>query len=501
MSLIQINNLSFTYEGSFDPVFENVTFQIDTDWGLGFIGRNGKGKTTFLKLLMHEYEYSGSITASVEFEYFPFSVENPSLMTYEILENVNPVMEQWELIRELNLMDTDPEILYRPFRTLSFGEQTKSLLAALFLKEHAFLLIDEPTNHLDILAREKVADYLSRKKRFILVSHDRDFIDRCTDHVLVLNRQSIEVRKGNFSSWYADKTARDHLELKQNERLKKDIHKLKEAARQAAHWSDKVESSKTGARVAGLKPDRGHIGHQAAKMMKRAKSLEHRKENAVREKEGLLKDVESPDSLKINVLDHHSRRLVSLQDITIDYRSGTAGNCERTSPLLTHFDLEVLKGERIALTGKNGCGKSSLIKLILGKDIPHTGEVHLAGGLKISYISQDTSRLNGTLSSFAEKRGLDDSLFRTVLRKLGLERVQFEKRIEEYSEGQKKKVLLASSLCEPAHLFLWDEPLNFIDIFSRIQLEELLLASRPTMLFVEHDRAFREKVATRVIDI
>ena len=501
MSLIQISNLNFTYEGSFDPVFENVTFQIDTNWKLGFIGRNGKGKTTFLKLLMHEYEYSGSITASVDFEYFPFPIEDPSLMTYEILENVNPVMEQWELIRELNLLDTDPEILYRPFRTLSFGEQTKSLLAALFLKEHAFLLIDEPTNHLDVRAREKVADYLARKKGFILVSHDRDFIDRCADHVLVLNRQSIEVRKGNFSSWYADKSARDDLERRQNESLKKDIHKLKEAARQAARWSDKVEGSKIGTRVAGLKPDRGHIGHQAAKMMKRAKSLEHRKENAVREKESLLKDVETADSLKINLLDHHSRRLVSLQDITIDYRSGNAGNCEHSSPLLTHFSLEVLKGERIALSGKNGCGKSSLIKLILGEDIPHTGEIHLAGGLKISYISQDTSRLNGTLSAFAEKQGLDDALFRTVLRKLGLERVQFEKRIEEYSEGQKKKVLLAVSLCEPAHLVLWDEPLNFIDIFSRIQLEELLLASRPTMLFVEHDRAFREKVATRVVNI
>ena len=169
MSLIQINHL-----------------KIDTDWKLGFIGRNGKGKTTFLKLLMHEYEYSGSITASVDFEYFPYPVDDPSLMTYEILERVNPVMEQWELIRELNLLDTDPEILYRPFRTLSFGEQTKSLLAALFLKEHAFLLIDEPTNHLDVLAREKVADYLARKKGFILVSHDRDLIDRCADHVLVL---------------------------------------------------------------------------------------------------------------------------------------------------------------------------------------------------------------------------------------------------------------------------------------------------------------------------
>ena len=502
MSLIQINHLNFTYEGSFDPVFENMSFQIDTDWKLGFIGRNGKGKTTFLKLLMHEYEYSGSITASVDFEYFPYPVEDPSLMTYEILERVNPVMEQWELIRELNLLDTDPEILYRPFRTLSFGEQTKSLLAALFLKEHAFLLIDEPTNHLDVLAREKVADYLARKKGFILVSHDRDLIDRCADHVLVLNRQSIEVRKGNFSSWYEDKCARDELERRQNENLKKDIHKLKEAARQAAHWSDKVEGSKTGTRVAGLKPDRGHIGHQAAKMMKRAKSLEHRRESAVREKEGLLKDVESLDSLKINVLEHHSRRLVSLLDITIDYHRDHAGHTSQgTPPLLSHFSLEILKGERIALSGKNGCGKSSLIKLILGEDIPHTGEILLAGGLKISYISQDTSMLRGSLSAFAEKRGLDGALFRTVLRKLGLERVQFEKRIEEYSEGQKKKVLLASSLCEPAHLFLWDEPLNFIDIFSRIQLEELLLASSPTMLFVEHDRTFREKVATRVIEI
>ena len=199
--------------------------------------------------------------------------------------------------------------------------------------------------------------------------------------------------------------------------------------------------------------------------------------------------------------EHHSRRLVSLRDITIEYEGHNRGHHGQGFPLLSHFSLDVLKGERIALSGKNGCGKSSLMKLLLGEDIPHTGEVYLAGGLKISYIPQDASRLSGTLCSFSEKHGLDDVLFRTVLKKLGLERIQFEKKIEDYSEGQKKKVLLASSLCEPAHLFLWDEPLNFIDIFSRIQLEELLLASRPTMLFVEHDRAFREKVATRVIDI
>ena len=505
MSVIQINNLSFTYEGSFDPVFENVTFQIDTDWKLGFIGRNGKGKTTFLKLLMNTYEYTGSISSSEEFEYFPFPVEEPSSMTYELLETVNPLMEQWELIRELNLLDTDAGILYRPFDTLSFGEQTKALLAALFLKDHAFLLIDEPTNHLDVLAREKVADYLAQKKGYILVSHDRDFLDRCIDHVLVLNRQTIEVRKGNFSSWYADKTARDNLEIRQNESLKKDIHKLKEAARQAARWSDKVEGTKTG-KTPGAKIDRGYIGHQAAKMMKRAKTLEHRKEHAAREKERLLKDVETPDSLKLNMLEHHSRRLVSLKNVTIDYQVHTpdSGNPQEKSisqPLLKDFDLEILRGERIALSGKNGCGKSSLIRLILGEDIPHTGEVYIAGGLKISYISQDTSHLRGVLHEFAAKRGLEETLFYTVLKKLGLERVQFEKRIEAYSEGQKKKVLLAASLCEQAHLFLWDEPLNFIDIFSRIQLEELILNFRPTMLFVEHDRAFREKIATKIIEM
>ena len=490
MSLIQVKNLSFTYEDSFDPVFENVSFQIDTDWKLGFIGRNGKGKTTFLKLLTGEYEYSGSILSSVDFEYFPYQVENKEQLTYEIAGSVNPAMEQWELLRELNLLDADAEILYRPFCSLSFGEQSKVLLASLFLKEHAFLLIDEPTNHLDAAARDKIADYLAHKKGFILVSHDRDFLDSCTDHVLVLNRRSIEVRKGSFSSWYEDKLSRDESEIRQNARLKKDIRKLKDAARQAARWSDKTEAAKIGNHVG----DRGFVGHQAAKMMKRSKMLERRRESAVQEKEHLLKDIESTESLKINMLHYHSSRLVTIKDLSIRYP-------DSDTPLFSGLSMEIRSGSRIALSGKNGCGKSSLIRLILGQNIPHTGEISVAAGLRISYVSQDTSHLHGTLSEFALHCGVDAPLLLTVLDKLGLERQQFEKKIETYSEGQKKKVLLAKSLCEPAHLFVWDEPLNYIDIFSRIQLEDLLLACQPTMLFVEHDRTFREKIATEIIEL
>ena len=493
MALIQVKDLTFGYDGNPDNVFEHVTFQMDTNWKLGFIGRNGRGKTTFLRLLLGEYPYRGTISCPVPVAYFPFPVPHPEQDTQAVVEALAPDYELWRLQRELSLLRVDAEVLDRPFCTLSNGEQTKVLLGTLFLKEHAFLLIDEPTNHLDSAAREKVADYLSQKKGFILVSHDRDFMDRCVDHVLVLNRSSIEIRKGNFSSWQEDKTARDNLELRQNEQLQKDIRKLKEAARQAERWSDKLESTKTGTRSSGLRPDRGYIGHHAAKMMKRSLNLERRRENAVREKEQLLKDVETIEDLRLNTLAFHSRRLASLNNVSIQYN-------DADRPLITDFRLEIMQGDRIALSGRNGCGKSSVIKLLLGEDIPHTGEVYVAEGLKISYISQDTSFLRGSLSEFAYQCGLDDSLFRAVLRKLGLERAQFDKKIQDYSEGQKKKVLLARSLCEPAHLFIWDEPLNYIDVFSRMQLEDLILSFQPTLLFVEHDRISREKIATQTVE-
>ena len=208
MSMIQVSHLTFGYEGSFDNIFEDVSFQIDTDWKLGFIGRNGRGKTTFLNLLLGRYEYTGTITHSVEFEYFPHPVEDREEMTLTILEGIAPEAQLWEIQRELSLLEVEEGVLYRPFSTLSNGEQTKTLLAALFLKENRFLLIDEPTNHLDTLAREKVGEYLAGKKGFILVSHDRAFLDRCVDHVLSINRADIEVQRGNYSSWQQNKDRR-----------------------------------------------------------------------------------------------------------------------------------------------------------------------------------------------------------------------------------------------------------------------------------------------------
>ena len=139
--------------------------------------------------------------------------------------------------------------------------------------------------------------------------------------------------------------------------------------------------------------------------------------------------------------------------------------------------------------------------MILGEKIPYTGEMQVGTGIKISYVPQDASFLQGSLEDMALEYDLDESLFKAMLRKLDLERSQFDKDIGQYIAGQKKKVLLARSLCQRAHLYIWDEPLNYIDVLSRIQIEQLLMAYKPAMIFVEHDAAFCEKVATKQVRI
>ena len=157
MSMIQAEHLTFFYPGSPDPVFEDAAFQIDTRWRLGLIGRNGRGKTTLLRLLMGEYPHEGTLAASESFGYFPSPVPKPERLTAEVLEDLCPDAESWRFPKELGLLGVEEEALWRPFSTLSGGERTKALLAALFLQEGRFPLIDEPTNHLDAQGRELAA--------------------------------------------------------------------------------------------------------------------------------------------------------------------------------------------------------------------------------------------------------------------------------------------------------------------------------------------------------
>lgn len=481
---LNVRDLSFTYEGSYSPVFDHVSFHVDTSWHLGLIARNGRGKTTLLRLMQGLHAYSGHIDLPLTPVYFPFTVDDPQQLTLFVMQAAAPEAEDWQLIRECNLLQLTEDALYRPFATLSRGEQTKALLAALFSREDVYPLIDEPTNHLDAHGRELVADYLRRKDGFLLVSHDRAFLNRCIDHVLSLNKSDIWVMQGNYGTWEERLTQQNDYEQARNEGLKKDIRRMEEAARRTAEWSDRVEATKI-----GFGPcDRGAIGHKAAKMMARSMATRARQERAIEEKQSLLHNLEKVGDLKLTNLRHPKSVLLDVQDGVVRYGQRTVAE---------GITFQLRQGDRVALTGRNGAGKSSILKALCGQGGALDGKVSIASNLVISYVPQETDFLRGDMRSFIQQSGVDETLFKAILRNMDFGRELFDQPIHAMSQGQKKKLLLARSLCIPAHLYVWDEPLNYIDVYSRKQVEALIAQSQPTLLLVEHDAVFLENVCTR----
>ncbi len=493
MAMIQCMDITFAYEGGYEDVFTRLSCRMDTTWRLGLIGRNGRGKTTLLRLLAGQLKPQGTITLPLTPALFPFAAPQSGCTTLEAIASFAPDAPAWRLLLELGQLGVPEEALSRPYSSLSRGEQTKAQLAALFAREDVYPLIDEPTNHLDMQGRELVADYLSRKDGFLLVSHDRAFLNRCVDHTLSLNRTTVAVQQGNFDDWEREWLRKNESEQARNEQLQKDVGRLTVSARRQAEWSRKGEKGKF-----HVKPDeaavvdRGYVGARAAAVMKRSLNTQARIEKEMEEKRTLMQDVERVGVLKIETLMHPKKTLIDVKDASVVYGERTV--CDGIT-------FTVSRGERVALTGRNGAGKTSVLQTICGLSDALRGDVRVAAGCKISFVPQSTAHLRGTLRAFIGQSNVDETLFKAILRNMDFGREQFDIAIEQYSEGQKKKLLLARSLCEPAHLYVWDEPLNYLDVFSRIQLETLLAQAQPTMLMVEHDRAFLERVCTRVVEM
>ena len=441
MTNISIKNLTFAYPGQ-AALFDNANFELDTSWRLGLLGRNGRGKTTLFKLLQNKLPYTGTLNVSVPLAYFPQPLGDQTKLALYCLQETGNFLE-WELKRELKLFKISEDLLWQPFNTLSGGEQTKLMLCALFCQT--------------------------------------------IDHTLVIERSQVRLENGDLASYEMQKKRRDSHDIQQNAKTRHELKRLKQAALTKENWASQAERQKQNNSHA----DKGFIGRRAAKVMKRASALKSRAEEQIKQKETQLKNLEVIEPLSLNYRPTHKQVLVEAKDFTLAYEK----------PLFSPLNFEVKAGEIVFLKGNNGSGKSSLFQALLKSSKATVSGELLLNTQNVSVVRQDFSADRGTLKEFAQKRELDYTLLLTLLKKLGFERHTFDVLLENMSLGQQKKVQLAASLATPAELYLWDEPLNYLDTYNQDQLLALLQETKPALLVIEHDQNFIDQIADTVVEL
>ena len=537
MSTIICRRLTFGYPGSEDNVFEDVDLVIDTQWRCALVGRNGCGKTTLMRLIHGELVPDRGRIERVPTAYFPRPVDDPGERVRDVVKDAVGPFRRWEtamddllaeggedaiarygelldayeesggyaidsgIEAEISALGIDQRSWDRPFSNLSGGEQTRCLLASLFVSDtnsrsrnagtarlpgHRFPLIDEPTNHLDADGRRRLADYLRSKTGFLLISHDRAFLDACCDHVVALNRDTVDVERTSFSAWREHFHQRLARQRSENAALKQDIAQLAQVAADRRAGALKRENEKV------PHGDTGFASNRAKRQMKKALIAERRAGNAADERRRTLVDVEKQRHLRLPDPGRVAGSLVVANDLSL-WRG--------EEPVFAKLSFTVAPGDRVAVIGPNGSGKTSLLDQIEGAPYRHTGTLSRPAHVTVARTYQHPQWRSGLLRDRLTEANLDESRFRQIMAVLGVRGHVLDGRVEDLSDGQQKKIDLARSFLAGAHLLLWDEPLNFIDIDAREQIEEVLLRDKPTVVFVEHDAAFVERVATQVVQL
>lgn len=517
MIVLSCNNLNKSF--GIDSILENVNFTVNEYDKIGIIGVNGTGKTTLFKIISGIYGYdSGDIYTSKDCEigYLEqntnFYSENTILE--EALEVFKDVIEMEKYLRDLehkiseessNTNSTTLEKLMneysnkleafsdmngygykseakgvlkglgfsdedmdKPISILSGGEKTRVLLGKLLLKKPTLLLLDEPTNHLDSEAIEWLEVFLKQYKgTVILISHDRYFLDQVVNRIFEIHNKKLKTYNGNYSDFIKASAIEKELELKKFEDQQKDIKKQEES----------IERLKA-------------FGRE--KHLKRARS----KEKALAKVDVLDK----PEAYRKKAKIEFNPSVTSGNDV-LQLRDISMGYGERI--LFKDLNLDIYRGEKVALIGANGIGKSTLFKIIMNEITPLSGDIKFGTNVNVSYFHQEQKTLNldNTIIDeiWEDNKQLTQTSLRTMLGAFLFEGEEVFKKISTLSGGERARVAILKLILSNANLLLLDEPTNHLDIDSKEVLEEALSSYTGTIFTISHDRYFLNTVVDKVL--
>ncbi|WP_242314778.1 ribosomal protection-like ABC-F family protein [Bacillus cereus group sp. BfR-BA-01355] len=512
MTICSVNNVTKSFGGNI--IFENISLEIKNGERVGLVGRNGSGKTTIFGLLtgmesldtgvihMKKGTRIGHVAQIPKFDEAmtvydvlssAFKVEKELEKEMHTLEknmaeeqeqsSLQKLMERYGVIQEkfaflggyeieANIMKVAnglqvTNLFSRVFTELSGGEQTKVSLAYMLLQKPDLLLLDEPTNHLDLFAVEWLEQFLKEYNGTVMViSHDRYFLDEVVTKIFDLEDGEIHVYHTNYSQFVEEKEERLLQEFQAYQEQQKKIKKMKEAIKRLREWANQANP-----------PNEG--------LHKRARNMERALERIEKLKRPILERKQM--GLQFEGQERSGKDVVVMKEVS----KGFAGR-----PLFEQANLHVRFQERAAIVGRNGTGKTTLLKLLLEEINPDVGEIRIGSSVKIGYLSQHTygNLKSNVLEAFREYVAVTEGEARHILAKFLFYGPAVFKKVTQLSGGEKMRLRLAQLMYQDINFLILDEPTNHLDIESREVLEEALEQYNGTILAVSHDRYFLNKL-------
>ena len=513
---IQVNGLVKSFEVG-QNILDGITFQIDQGQRVGLLGKNGAGKSTLFKILTGELEYDeGTVTIAPgrriglisQIPVYPdgYTVEDVLRSAFDRLhtlaaemeslaermaagENDPPLLKRYGSLAErfevFGGYDTDVAISKianglsipddmrgRLFDRLSGGEKTRVNLGRLILEDTDILLLDEPTNHLDLHATEWLENYIQKFHGTVgAISHDRDFLDRSVTRVIEIENGRAEFYSGNYSFYAVEKERRYQERMKQYEKEQAKIAQLEKSAEQLRLWAFQG-MDKTYRRAISME-------RRIERMRTTAKPTKARKMDA-----------------RFTAAEFHGDEVLGIRNLSKSFGA---------KKLFEGISLKVEGGERIALIGDNGTGKSTLIKMIVDETYPDSGRIRLGPQVKLAYLPQiihfDHPDWNLVENMMAAKRGISAQSARNRLAAYDFRGEDVLKPVSVLSGGEQSRLRLCMLMDEEINLLILDEPTNHLDIASREWIENAVAGFQGTLLFVSHDRYFIDQFANRVWEL